>query len=106
MPNMLTIRQVVERLKADGLPLSEYALRLLVKRGAIPVRYVNIASDIIDYRYTKRLTTIISTERSPAELVDIDEATGGRIYQMAQCHTYFIEKKPGRNYRLRCVVTV
>ena len=39
MPNMLTIRQVVERLKADGLPLSEYALRLLVKRGAIPVRY-------------------------------------------------------------------
>ena len=39
MPNMLTIRQVVDRLKADGLPLSEYALRLLVKRGAIPVRY-------------------------------------------------------------------
>lgn len=39
MPNMLTIRQVVGRLKADGLPLSEYALRLLVKRGAIPVRY-------------------------------------------------------------------
>ena len=39
MPNMVTIRQAVERLKADGLPLSEYALRLLVKRGAIPVRY-------------------------------------------------------------------
>ena len=39
MPNMLTIRQAVEWLKADGLPLSEYALRLLVKRGAIPVRY-------------------------------------------------------------------
>ena len=39
MTNMLTIRQVVDRLKADGLPLSEYALRLLVKRGAIPVRY-------------------------------------------------------------------
>ena len=39
MSNMLTIRQVVERLKADGLPLSEYALRLMVMRGAIPVRY-------------------------------------------------------------------
>lgn len=39
MSNMLTIRQVVERLKADGLPLSEYALRLLVKRGKVPVRY-------------------------------------------------------------------
>ena len=67
---------------------------------------VNLAFDIINYRYTKRLTTIISTERSPAELVDIDEATGGRIVEMAQGHTYCIEKKPGRNYRLRGVVTV
>ena len=67
---------------------------------------VNLAFDIINYRYTKRLTTIISTERSPAELVDIDEATGGRIVEMAQEHTYCVEKKPGRNYRLRNVVTV
>lgn len=40
MPNMLNIRQTVTRLKADGLPLTEYALRMLVKRGSIPVRYV------------------------------------------------------------------
>ena len=39
MANVVTVRQAVERLKTDGLPLSEYALRLLVKRGAIPVRY-------------------------------------------------------------------
>ena len=39
MHNMLTIRQAVERLKEDGLPLSEYALRLLVKRGATPAPY-------------------------------------------------------------------
>jgi DNA replication protein DnaC len=67
---------------------------------------VNLAFDIINYRYTKRLTTIISTERSPTELVEIDEATGGRIVQMAQGHIFCIEKKPGRNYRLRGVVTV
>lgn len=67
---------------------------------------INLAFDIINYRYTKRLATIISTERSPAELVDIDEATGGRIVEMAQGRTYCIEKKPGRNYRLRGVVTV
>ena len=40
MANMLTIRQAVNRLKEDGLPLSEYSLRLLVKRGSIPVRFV------------------------------------------------------------------
>ena len=67
---------------------------------------INLAFDIINYRYTKRLTTIISTERSPAELVDLDEAVGGRIVEMSQGHTYCIEKKPGRNYRLRGVVTV
>lgn len=67
---------------------------------------INIAFDIINYRYTKRLSTIISTERSPAELVDIDEALGGRIVEMAQGRTYCIEKKEGRNYRLRGVVTV
>ena len=67
---------------------------------------VNMTLDLIDYRYTKRLTTIISTELSPSELMEIDEATGGRIVEMALRHTYCIERKPGRNYRLRGVVTV
>lgn len=40
MPNMVTIRQAVIRLKTDGLPVTEYTLRMLVKRGSIPVRYV------------------------------------------------------------------
>lgn len=40
MPQILTIRQAVSRLNADGLPLTEYSLRMLVKRGSIPVRYV------------------------------------------------------------------
>ena len=40
MAQMLTVRQAIVRLKGDGLPLTEYALRLLIKRGAIPVRYV------------------------------------------------------------------
>lgn len=40
MPNMVTIRQAVSRLKSDGLPLSEYSLRMLVKRGAVPVRFI------------------------------------------------------------------
>jgi hypothetical protein len=40
MSNMVTIRQAVSRLKADGLPLTEYSLRILVKRGAVPVRFI------------------------------------------------------------------
>lgn len=40
MPNVLTIREAVQRAKADGMPVSEYTLRQWVKSGAIPVRKV------------------------------------------------------------------
>lgn len=67
---------------------------------------VSIAFDIVNYRYTKQLPTIISTECYPLELVEIDEATGGRIIEMAGRNTFCIAKQKGRNYRLRNVVTV
>lgn len=40
MPNVLTIREAVQRAKADGLPISEYTLRQWVRTGAIPARKV------------------------------------------------------------------
>ena len=40
MPNMLTIREAVQRAKADGMPISEYTLRQWVRTGAVPVRKV------------------------------------------------------------------
>jgi len=40
MPNVVTIREAVQRAKSDGLPVSEHALRQWVKSGAIPARKV------------------------------------------------------------------
>lgn len=40
MPNVLTIREAVQRAKADGLPISEYTLRQWVRTGAVPARWV------------------------------------------------------------------
>lgn len=40
MANVLTIREAVQRAKADGLPISEYTLRQWVRTGAIPTRKV------------------------------------------------------------------
>lgn len=40
MPNVLTIREAVQRAKADGLPISEYSLRTWVRNGTIPTRKV------------------------------------------------------------------
>ena len=39
MGNVLTIRGAVARAKADGLPVSEYALREWIKNGRVPVRH-------------------------------------------------------------------
>ena len=38
MPNVVTIREAVQRAKADGLAVTEYTLRRWIKAGAIPVR--------------------------------------------------------------------
>lgn len=38
MADVVSIREAVQRAKADGLPVSEYTLRQWVKTGAVPVR--------------------------------------------------------------------
>lgn len=40
MPNVVTVREAVQRAKADGMPVTEYTLRRWIKTGAIPVRNV------------------------------------------------------------------
>lgn len=39
MADVVTIRGAVARAKADGLPVSEHAIRGWIKTGRIPVRY-------------------------------------------------------------------
>lgn len=40
MADVLTIREAVRRADAEQLPVSEYALRRLVRSGQIPVRMI------------------------------------------------------------------
>ena len=67
---------------------------------------VSIAYEIIDHRYRNHLTTIVSTEKTPQELIEIDEATASRIIERAKGHTIQISRNPGRNYRLRDATVV
>lgn len=63
---------------------------------------VNIAFELLNYRYNNRdLITIISSERTLGELLDIDEATGSRIKQRCGNNHIKVERKPENNYRLR-----
>lgn len=68
---------------------------------------INIAIEILNYRYNqaraeknKRLITIISSERSIDEILDIDEATGSRILELTKPDYYiFVSEGKEKNYR-------
>ena len=67
---------------------------------------IGLAFEIINYRYINHLTTIVSTEKTPQELVEIDEATGSRIIEVAGGNVYSIGRDQKRNYRLRGIVNI
>jgi DNA replication protein DnaC len=71
---------------------------LLKKYNETDLKYI---IEIINYRYTNNLKTIITSERNIDELLDIDEATFGRMIE--KCETYVIDipKDRSKNYRLR-----
>lgn len=66
---------------------------------------INAAFEIINYRYNNKrnLITIISSERTLAELVDIDEAVAGRIAERAKAGGYCfnLKKDKSRNWRMK-----
>lgn len=62
---------------------------------------LRVAFELINYRYVNKLPTIISSERYLGEIMELDEATGGRIYERSRGYTVIIERNPGANYRKR-----
>lgn len=63
---------------------------------------VNIAFEILNYRYNNpNLLTIISSECTVNDIIDIDEATGGRIFERATA--FSLKPDVSKNYRLKGV---
>lgn len=61
---------------------------------------VNLAFEILNARYNdSRKITIISTEKSIEQLLDIDEAVGSRIYERSK--GYYLDFRGRENWRLR-----
>lgn len=66
---------------------------------------INAAFEIINYRYNNpSMLTIISSELNEDELLDIDEAVGGRIFERSK--SISISKDRSRNYRIRNAVRI
>lgn len=65
---------------------------------------VNIAFEILNFRYNDpKLLTIISSECTISDILDIDEAVGGRVFERAT-NAFSLKKDRTRNYRLKGVV--
>jgi len=65
---------------------------------------INLAFELINYRYNQPdKKTIISSEKSIGELLDIDEAVGSRIYERCKMNDYCLEiaKTSENNIRLK-----
>lgn len=62
---------------------------------------VNYCFTLINHRYNKKLTTVISSELLMDQLVDIDEAIAGRIKERSRGYCTQIAKDYNKNYRFR-----
>lgn len=66
---------------------------------------INLAFEILNYRANHPDTlTIISSECTLRQLIEIDEAIAGRIAEFAKPYVLSINPDPAKNYRLRDVV--
>lgn len=66
---------------------------------------VNVAFEIINYRYNNpHLLTLVSSECTADDLLQIDEAVAGRILERAK--VFSLNPDMRRNYRLRNVVEI
>lgn len=61
---------------------------------------LSLAYEIINNRYNGRKLTVISSELTTAEILQLDDAIGSRIAEMARAHTNNIKRDISRNYRL------
>ena len=78
-----------------------YIDELLKKYNETDLKYI---IEIINYRYTNNLKTIISSERLIDELLDIEEATMGRMIEKADKYIINIPKDRKKNYRLKNIM--
>lgn len=71
------------------------------EHGDIPTSAADIrlAFQLFNYRYVNRLPTIISSEKYLTEIMDLDEATGSRIYERAKGYTLTVNRDKARNQR-------
>lgn len=69
MPDMLSIRESVQRARGDGMDISEYSLRHWVRTGAVPTRKVGQKALIFYPNLVRFLRCEDGADNSPATVI-------------------------------------
>lgn len=69
MPDVVTIREAVQRAKADGLSVTEYSVRRWVRTGAVPARKVGQKALIFYPNLVRFLQCEDGADNSPATVI-------------------------------------
>ena len=103
-------RDVIMRFKQNVMNEEEYnklmnrykrAKVLLIDdlfKGSVTKSDVNIVFEIVNFRYFNNLPMIVSSEKDVEELLDIDEAIGSRLIEMAKDYMFVMR---GRKLNFR-----
>ena len=111
-------REDVTSLKANVMNAYEYENRMKAfktvdvlyiddlfktEKGKTPTTAdINIAFEILNYRYNQNdLITVISSEKTAFELLEVDEAVASRIVENARDFRVDVKNDKTKNYRLR-----
>ncbi len=99
------IKQSITDEAAYNREISQYLMaRVLyiddLLKGKLSEADVNIMYEITNYRYMNNMPMIISTEKSPNDLLIFDEAIGSRIIEMCRGNIVHLQGKD-LNYRLK-----
>ena len=71
MPDVLTIREAVQRAKTEGMPVTEFSLRQWVKSGAIPVRKVGPKALLFYTNLVRYLQCAAGCDNQPAPAANL-----------------------------------
>lgn len=104
-------RELIGKIKPLTMNLEERVKAIGVYKDA-PVLYIDdlfkgnttavdesIIFEILDYRYSRKLKTIITSEKTIEELFDINEALAGRLVEDSKGHILRFDET--KNYRLK-----
>ena len=96
-------RQMDKLKKVDVLYIDDFLKPIYQNGELLPPTpgEMKRAYELLNHRYIEKLVTIISSERYSAEIVDLDQAVGGRIVQRARGYVLNVERDPRRNYRTK-----